>query len=39
MAWYWWALIAIGGIMVVFIKVKVLGKMMSKKNEKNTEEE
>ena len=34
MAWYWWVLIGIAVIVIGWIKVKVLGNLMKKQQEK-----
>jgi len=39
MAWYWWALIGIGCLIIAFLKIKVFGKMMEKRNSKHIEED
>lgn len=39
MEWYWWVLIGIGCVAIAIIKVKIMGKMMSKKSGKQIEEE
>ena len=39
MEWYWWGLIGIGCVIIAVVKIKVFGKIMSKKKNRNVEEE
>lgn len=39
MEWYWWALIGVGCVIIAIAKVKVFGKIMSKKSNKRIEED
>jgi hypothetical protein len=35
MAWYWWVLIAVGVVLIGWLKLKVLGKWMESRKAKN----
>ena len=39
MAWYWWVLIAIGVVLIGWLKLKVLNTLMAKRKEKQAPEE
>jgi hypothetical protein len=39
LAWYWWVLIAVVVVAGGYVKLKLLGKMMAKKEEVPMEEE
>lgn len=39
LAWYWWVLIVIGVIAIGYLKLKVLGKIMQARKNRETPEE
>ena len=39
MAWYWWVLIVIAAVVIVWLKLKVLGNIMARREQSQAPEE